>query len=240
MHFAEYCAILLHIKKDIAMQLMSIEDLAAYLCVSKRTIYKYIASGDCPPYIKLSKKNISFDRVDVDAWLESKKVVPEHKETYMYQKRLPWTPRAKQVLKVAEQTAHRYELDYVGTEHLLLGIVEVKECLGAGILRSLGVDQVKVRELYEQLRKDMKVEVVQKAAGDKSNLTENTHKAIRSASEQAVRWGHEYVGAEHLLAGILLVGDGLGCQILAQLGVTADRVHSETSKLIVCRSERTQ
>jgi len=222
------------------MQLMSIEDLAAYLGVSKRTIYKYIACGDCPPYIKLSKKNISFDRADVDAWLESKKVVPEQKETHMYEKRLPWTPRAKQVLKVAEQTAQRYELDYVGTEHLLLGIVEVKECLGAGILRNLGVDQVKVQQLYKQLREDMKVEAAQKAAGDKSNLTENAHIAIRFASEQAVRWGHEYVGAEHLLAGILLVADGFGCKMLAQLGVTADRVHSEISKLIVCRSGGTQ
>ena len=59
------------------MQLMSIEDLAAYLGVSKRTIYKYIAGGDCPPYIKLSKKNISFDRADVDVWLLSKKVNPK-------------------------------------------------------------------------------------------------------------------------------------------------------------------
>ncbi len=58
------------------MQLMSIEDLAVYLGVSKRTIYKYLADGDCPPYIKLSAKNISFDRADVDAWLESKKVYP--------------------------------------------------------------------------------------------------------------------------------------------------------------------
>lgn len=62
------------------MQLMSIEDLAVYLGVSKRTIYKYIASGDCPPYVKISKKKISFDRADVDAWLHSKKVIPESNE----------------------------------------------------------------------------------------------------------------------------------------------------------------
>lgn len=55
---------------------MSIEDLALYLGDSKRTIYKYIASGDCPPYIKLSSKNIKFDRDDVDKWLASKKVTP--------------------------------------------------------------------------------------------------------------------------------------------------------------------
>jgi len=62
------------------MQLMSIEDLAVYLGDSKRTIYKYIASGDCPPYIKLSSKNIKFDREDVDRWLAAKKVNP-NKET---------------------------------------------------------------------------------------------------------------------------------------------------------------
>jgi excisionase family DNA binding protein len=58
------------------MQLMSIEDLALYLGDSKRTIYKYIASGDCPPFIRISSKNIKFDRADVDRWLESKKVIP--------------------------------------------------------------------------------------------------------------------------------------------------------------------
>lgn len=61
------------------MQLMSIEDLAIYMGISKRTIYKYIASGDCPTYIKLSKKNICFDRSDVDAWLESKKINPKER-----------------------------------------------------------------------------------------------------------------------------------------------------------------
>ena len=60
------------------MNLMSIDDLAVYLGLSKRTIYKYMADGDCPPYIKLSQKNICFDRADVDAWLESKKVFPEN------------------------------------------------------------------------------------------------------------------------------------------------------------------
>jgi len=59
------------------LQLMTIEDLALYLGDSKRTIYKYIASGDCPPYIKISSKNIKFDREDVDKWLESKKVNPK-------------------------------------------------------------------------------------------------------------------------------------------------------------------
>lgn len=59
------------------MILMSVEELAEYLGESKRTIYRYIQSGDCPPYIRLTKKNIKFDKADVDSWLESKKINPE-------------------------------------------------------------------------------------------------------------------------------------------------------------------
>jgi len=59
------------------MILMSIEELAEYLGESKRTIYRYIQTGDCPPYIRLTKKNIKFDKKDVDDWLESKKINPQ-------------------------------------------------------------------------------------------------------------------------------------------------------------------
>jgi excisionase family DNA binding protein len=63
------------------MILMSIEELAEYLGESKRTIYRYIQSGDCPPYIRITKKNIKFDKKDVDAWLESKKVNPAEEKS---------------------------------------------------------------------------------------------------------------------------------------------------------------
>jgi len=62
------------------MYLMSVAELAEYLGESKRTVYRYIQSGDCPRYIRLTARNIKFDKRDVDAWLESKKVDPERKE----------------------------------------------------------------------------------------------------------------------------------------------------------------
>jgi excisionase family DNA binding protein len=58
------------------MHLMSVEALAEYLGESKRTVYRYIQSGDCPCYIRLTARNIKFDKRDVDEWLESKKVDP--------------------------------------------------------------------------------------------------------------------------------------------------------------------
>jgi excisionase family DNA binding protein len=219
---------------------MSIEDLAAYLGDSKRTIYKYIADGDCPPYIRISAKNIKFDRADVDAWLESKKVVPDSAKKYWPQGSLPWTPRAKRVMKAAEQTARQRKLDHAGTGEMLLGIMEVKDCLGADTLRNLGVDETKVHHLYEQSVQEATGEAAPTTFPDKYNLASDAQKAIRCAGEQAKRWGHEYIGAEHLLAGILLAGEGLGCRILNELGVTLDRVRTETTKLIVCRPVQTE
>lgn len=58
------------------MILMSVDELAEYLGETKRTIYRYIQSGDCPKYIRLTAKNIKFDKADVDSWLESKKIDP--------------------------------------------------------------------------------------------------------------------------------------------------------------------
>jgi len=62
------------------MYLMSIEELAEYLGESKRTIYRYIKTGDCPPYIRVNARNLKFDKQDVDKWLNSKKVYPQTDE----------------------------------------------------------------------------------------------------------------------------------------------------------------
>jgi len=226
------------------MQLMSIEDLAVYLAVSKRTIYKYIAEGDCPPYIKLSAKNISFDRADVDAWLESKKVYPERGGERMSDlitgsgavaspidpAKLPWTPRAKAVLKAARGLAREDGSAEVGTEHLLLGMLSVKECLGAVVVERLGVSETTCRQRYEQLR-----EPSEKRAPRKAALSEDVERVTQCAREQAIQWGHTYLGAEHLLAGLLIAERGLGFQILTDQGVTLDRAREEAAKLVVCR-----
>lgn len=62
------------------MHLMTIAELAEYLGESKRTIYRYIQSGDCPRYLRLTARNIKFDKHDVDTWLESKKVEPQRRK----------------------------------------------------------------------------------------------------------------------------------------------------------------
>jgi excisionase family DNA binding protein len=234
------------------MQLMSIEDLAAYLGDSKRTIYKYIGSGDCPPYMRISTKNIKFDRADVDAWLESKKVYPETGGKKMSdstivdntkgairkitgRSKLPWTPRAKAVFEHAQKQAHKDGIDIIGTEHVLFGIFSVEDCPGAKVLENLGLDSSKFHQHYERLSKSLNA-----GGAGKAKLSEDINKVIRCAYEQATTWGHTYIGAEHLLVGILLAGTGQGFQILTNLGITLEKVREETAKLVVCRSVSTE
>jgi excisionase family DNA binding protein len=230
------------------MQLMSIDDLAAYLGDSKRTIYKYIASGDCPPYMRISSKNIKFDRADVDAWLESKKIIPGKGNKKMSEisfvdrakavlknsitkSMLPWTPRAQAVLKQAQKQARKDGFDLVGTEHILMGIVSVEDCIGAKVLENLGIEQSKIYQSYVQFCKPSD----EKGKG-KAKLSDDVNKVIKCAYEQATQWEHTYIGAEHLLAGILLAREGQGFKILTELGVTLEKVREETAKLIVCHS----
>ena len=230
------------------MQLMSIDDLAAYLGDSKRTIYKYIACGDCPPYMRISAKNIKFDRADVDAWLESKKVFPGPGANKMSEisfvdrakatlrntiskSELPWTPRAQAVMKRAQKQARKDGFDLVGTEHILYGIISVEACIGARVLENLGIEQSTCYQSYEKLLKPLD----EKEKG-KARLSEDINKVIQCAYEQSTKWGHMYIGAEHLLAGILLSGQGQGFKILTELDITLEKVREETAKLVVCRS----
>jgi excisionase family DNA binding protein len=234
------------------MQLMSIEDLATYLGDSKRTIYKYIAGGDCPPYIRISAKNIKFDRADVDAWLESKKIFPvsgcmkmndlktlnSAKEiikhaTSIYN--LPWTPRAQSVLKKAEKQSNKEGFEQIKTEHILFGILSVKDCLAATILNNLGMNSSNFRRKYDMLHKSPSESVI-----DKTKLAEDIDKVIRNAYEQATDWDHKYIGTEHLLVGVLKTEVGEGFQIPTGLGITIEKVREETATLIVCKNTQTE
>jgi len=232
------------------MQLMSIEDLAAYLGDSKRTIYKYIASGDCPPYIRISAKNIKFDQADVDAWLESKKVFPVSEGKRMNnlivdakgmiknavrRGKLRWMPRAKAVLQFAQEKAGKDGFEIAGTEHILLAILSVKECPALTILNNLGANPSKCNQVYSKLCHPSGEKVTGKA-----RLSDDINKVVTCAYSQAAEWGHTYIGTEHLLIGILLAGVGYGFEILTTLDVTLEKVHEEAAKLVVCKPRTEQ
>jgi excisionase family DNA binding protein len=209
------------------MQLMSIDDLAAYLGDSKRTIYKYISSGDCPSYIRISAKNIKFDRADVDAWLESKKVLPGIGQ----RKRgtIPWMPNANEVMKKAKVFAEAEQLSIINSEHILFSILAIEDCLGARILSHFDVDLKKCQAQREQLT-GHDDPVKQNSPGE----VEEGKQVIQCAHDESKRLGHEYLGTEHLLLGILLTESGKGLQLLMNMGVTLGKVREEMARLIVC------
>jgi excisionase family DNA binding protein len=220
---------------------MSIEDLAGYLGDSKRTIYKYIATGDCPPYIRISAKNIKFDRADVDAWLESKKVFPQGGQgkgalmswfkpikTRLGLADLPWTPRTQEVFQTARALAASHGQS-VSSEHVLLGILACRDCLANRILQGLGVHLDEFKGRLENILREV-------AAADNQvqDSDESVERIIQCTYDEAQRLGHDYIGAEHVLAAVFLAELGRGWQILQDMGVSLEAIRQETTMLVVC------
>jgi len=139
-----------------------------------------------------------------------------------------FTDRARKVMALANQEAQRFNHEYIGTEHILLGLV--KEGTGAGgvVLRNLDVDLVKVRAEAETLIKPGDEMVT---AG-KLPHTPRAKKAIEYAIEEARRLDHNYVGTEHLLLGLLRETEGPAAQVLANLGLNAEAVREEVLALL--------
>jgi ATP-dependent Clp protease ATP-binding subunit ClpC len=111
----------------------------------------------------------------------------------------------------------------------------VKNCIGAAILTNLGAEADKCFGLYNKLCKPSG----NKGTG-KAELSNDIHSVVKCACKQATEWGHEYIGAEHLLIAILLVGEGSGFQMMTNLGITLDKVREETQRLIVCRNVKNE
>ena len=139
-----------------------------------------------------------------------------------------FTERAKRVLTLAQEEAERSHHSYIGTEHLLLGLLREGEGLAAKVLNNLGVEIGKVRQTIEfVLGRDERIMIQQVIP------TSRVKKVIELSFEEARRLGHDYVGTEHLLVGLLLEGEGIAAHVLADLGATLARVRAEIERLLM-------
>jgi len=121
----------------------------------------------------------------------------------------------------AQEESRRFNHNYIGTEHLLLGLVREGEGITAKVLNGMGVDLVKVRSAVEFIvGRGERAEV-----GDIS-LTPHARKVIELAAEEARRLGHNYIGTEHILLGIVAEGEGMAIGILESLGAHPSAVRS--------------
>jgi len=145
-----------------------------------------------------------------------------------------FTGRARKVLSLAQEEAQRFNHNYIGTEHLLLGLVREGEGVGARVLIHLGVDLDRVRVAVEQIigRGD---QIVLGEIG----LTPRAKKVIELAVDESRRLNHHYIGTEHLLLGLVREGEGIAAGVLTSLGVDLEKVRTQTIQLLSQSSSST-
>ncbi len=138
-----------------------------------------------------------------------------------------FTERARRVLTLAQEEALRFNHNYIGTEHLLLGLVREGEGVAAKVLANLGVELNKVRSAVEFIigRGD-------RAVMGEIGLTPRAKKVIELAVDEARRLGHHYIGTEHLLLGLVREGEGIAAGVLESLGVSLDKVRAEVTRIL--------
>ncbi len=138
-----------------------------------------------------------------------------------------FSERARRALTYAQEEAQRFNHNYIGTEHILLGLVRETDGVAAKVLQNLDVDLNKVRSAVEFI-----IGRGGKTSSAEVGLTPRAKKVIELAVDEARRLNHSYVGTEHLLLGLLREGEGVAGGVLESLGVSLERARAETTRIL--------
>ena len=138
-----------------------------------------------------------------------------------------FSERARRVLSLAQEEAQRFNHNYIGTEHILLGLVRETEGVAARVLSGLNVDLTKVRSAVEFI-----IGRGERPAQGEIGLTPRAKKVVELAVDEARRMNHTYIGTEHLLIGLLREGEGVAAGVLESLGVNLEKVRAETHRIL--------
>jgi ATP-dependent Clp protease ATP-binding subunit ClpC len=143
-----------------------------------------------------------------------------------------FSERARRVLSLSQEEAQRFNHNYIGSEHILLGLVRETDGVAAQVLGNLGLDLSRVRSAVEYLigKEDSNPQ-------QDIGLTPRAKKLIELAVDEARRLNHTYIGTEHLLIGLMRDGEGVAAGILESLGVDIDKIRAETSNVLQANSE---
>lgn len=136
------------------------------------------------------------------------------------------TQRARRVLSLAHHEAERLRHNYIGTEHLLLGLIREEGGVAARVLRELGLEADRVEKIVERL-----TGAGQHESG-KIDLSPGTQQVLEYAFEEARRLGNHYVSTEHLLLGLVRYGEGIALNVLRKLGVTPEQIRRQTRRVL--------
>ena len=140
-----------------------------------------------------------------------------------------FTDRVRKVLQMAREEAARLHHEYVGTEHILLGLIREGEGVAAAVLTNLGVD---LEEIQQKIEETVKKGKAAAAAGPELPYTSRAKKVLELAMMEARELNHSYVGTEHLLLGLLREEKGIAAQVLTDAAVSLEQARAETLRLL--------
>jgi ATP-dependent Clp protease ATP-binding subunit ClpC len=140
-----------------------------------------------------------------------------------------FTDRVRKVLQMAREEAARLHHEYVGTEHILLGLIREGEGVAAAVLTNLNVD---LEEIQQKIEETVKKGKAAAAAGPDLPYTSRAKKVLELAMSEARELNHSYVGTEHLLLGLLREEKGIAAQVLTDAGVNLEQARAETLRLL--------
>jgi len=138
-----------------------------------------------------------------------------------------FSERARRVLTLAQEEAQHFNHNYIGTEHILLGLVREEEGVAAKVLINLGVGLNRVRSAVEFI-----IGRGEKPSSGQVGLTPRAKRVIELAIDEARRLDHNYIGTEHLLLGLLSEGEGVAAHVLDSFGITLERAREETVRAL--------
>jgi ATP-dependent Clp protease ATP-binding subunit ClpA len=144
-----------------------------------------------------------------------------------------FTDRARRVVVLAQEEARMLNHNYIGTEHILLGLIREGEGLAAKALESLGISLDAVRQQVEEI-----IGQGQEAPSGHIPFTPRAKKVLELSLRESLQLGHNYIGTEHILLGLIREGDGVATQILVRLGADLNRVRHQVIELIASRPLR--
>ena len=229
--------------------LMTSDEVAAYLRVDVVTIRRLVSRGELSAYRVGGEYR--FARTDLETYLQRQRVtggeessadpldaIVQFASNFLFGKQSQkpftlregfdkFTPGARKVLELAQAEAHGFNHNYIGTEHLLLGLLREGEGNGAQALRRLSVNLEEARS---------KVELIigrgERVVLGEVGLTPRAKKVIHLAVEEAQRLKQEHIGTEHLLLGLIREGNGIAAGVLESLGVSLDAARTEVIRLL--------
>ncbi len=143
-----------------------------------------------------------------------------------------FTDRARRVVVLAQEEARMLNHNYIGTEHILLGLIHEGEGVAAKALESLGVSLEGVRQQVEEI-----IGQGQQAPSGHIPFTPRAKKVLELSLREALQLGHNYIGTEHILLGLIREGEGVAAQVLVKLGADLNRVRQQVIQLLSGYSE---